>query len=162
MALWVPTVACFAKRSRCTERRRLFRRDDYGFGAFAAVLAAEVLVSDERHFDVEVEAIKTRAADALTVCWDHGRAAAAFAFKIAVEAARVGVQTRPNSSMNGRIEALSAFTQAESLVIHPASITQASLLNDIRAAISVSIAHFSVCTKHVEDICENIDQALKG
>lgn len=64
--------------------------------------------------------------------------------------------------MNGRIEALSAFTQAESLVIHPASITQASLLNDIRAAVSVSIALFSVCIEHVEDICEDIDQALKG
>lgn len=64
--------------------------------------------------------------------------------------------------MNGRIEALSAFTQTESLVIHPASITQASLLNDIRAAVSVSIAHFSVCIEHVEDICEDIDQALKG
>lgn len=78
------------------------------------------------------------------------------------EAVWVGVQTRPISSMNGRIEALSAFTQAESLVIHPASITQASLLNDIRAAVSVSIAHFSVCIEHVEDICEDIDQALKG
>ncbi len=64
--------------------------------------------------------------------------------------------------MNGRIEALSAFTQAESLFIHPASITQASLLNDIRAAVGDSIAHFSVCIEHVEDICEDIDQALKG
>lgn len=45
---------------------------------------------------------------------------------------------------------------------NPASITQASLLNDIRAAVSVSNAHFSVCIEHVEDICEDIDQALKG
>jgi hypothetical protein len=46
--------------------------------------------------------------------------------------------------------------------MQPASITQASLLNDIRAAVSVSLAHLSACIEHVEDLCEDIDQALTG
>jgi hypothetical protein len=62
-----------------------------GFGAFAAVLAAEGFVFDERHFDMEVDAVEKWPADALAVFGDHRRTAAAFAFQITVEAARSGV-----------------------------------------------------------------------
>jgi hypothetical protein len=61
-----------------------------GAGCFAAALADASLAFNEWHLDVQVDAVKKQAAGALTVCWDHGRAAVAFAFQLAIEAARVG------------------------------------------------------------------------
>lgn len=67
------------------------------------------------------------------------------------------------------IRRLRLFTQAESLggieslVAHPASMTHASFPKDVREAAGVtdSLVRFSVGIEHVEDLWEDIDQALK-
>jgi hypothetical protein len=56
-------------------------------GCFAAALTDNSHGLNQRHLDVQVDAVKKQAGEALTVCWDHGRAAVAFAFQLAVEAA---------------------------------------------------------------------------
>jgi hypothetical protein len=79
--LWINSPPVFR------EALALSRR---GAGCFAAALADDSLAFNERYFGVQVDAVEKQATGALTVCWDHGRAAVAFAFQLAVEAARVG------------------------------------------------------------------------
>ncbi len=61
-----------------------------GGNAFAR--AAQLLVGDGRHFDVEVDAVEQGAAELAEIALDDGPGAAAFAGGVAIEAARAPVQ----------------------------------------------------------------------
>jgi len=62
------------------------------------------------------------------------------------------------------IRRLRLFTQDESLVAHPASMTHSSIPKDARQAAGVSdgLVRFSVGIEHVEDLWKDIDRALKA
>jgi hypothetical protein len=61
-------------------------------GWFAGGVAGEVLVFDGGDFDVDIDAVKERAGDAVAVALDIGGTAAAFAFWVAEEAAFAGMR----------------------------------------------------------------------
>ncbi len=51
-----------------------------GLRRFAAIVAGERLVIDQRNFNMKIDAIEKRAANALTITLNGGRAATALAF----------------------------------------------------------------------------------
>ena len=69
----------------------LFDAGADGGGRFALFGGGEGFVVDEGDFDMEVDAVEEGTADALAVFLDEGRAAAAFAFGVAIVAAGAGV-----------------------------------------------------------------------
>ncbi len=72
-----------------------------GGGGFALFGGGEGFVVDEGDFDMEIDAVEERAADALAVFLDEGRATAAFAFGIAIIAAGAGVHSGDKHEAGG-------------------------------------------------------------
>jgi len=64
---------------------------DHGGGLAGDGVGGELAEIDERHLNVDVDPIQQRAGDALAVVLDLADGAAALAFRIAVESARVRI-----------------------------------------------------------------------
>src|SRR6266550_3585689 len=65
-----------------------------GGGSFLSAFAGDIAIVDSRHFNVQIDAIKQRTRDALTVALYLNWAAAAFALEIAEVTARTGIHRR--------------------------------------------------------------------
>ena len=63
-----------------------------GGGSFLSAFTRDVAIVDSRHFNVQIDAIKQRTRDALTVALYLDWAAAAFALEIAEVTARAGMR----------------------------------------------------------------------
>jgi hypothetical protein len=75
-------------------KRRAWTARAHGVGWLAQALAAQFLVVDARHVDVDVDAVEQRAGDALLVARHHRRRAGALLLGVSGIAAWAGMNTK--------------------------------------------------------------------
>src|SRR5438552_7817751 len=76
-----------------------------GSGSFLSAFTGDVAIVDSRHFNVQIDAIKQRTRDALTVALYLDWAAAAFALEIAEVTARAGIHRRHQHELAWKCDA---------------------------------------------------------
>src|SRR6266700_776266 len=76
-----------------------------GSGSFLCAFAGDITIFDCGHFDVQIDAVKQRAGDALPIPLHLKRPATAFALQIAKMAAWTGIHCRNEHQLRGKRDA---------------------------------------------------------